>query len=134
MNSQYSSVNAEISNVSLSQGDRLSGDLHFDDQEVWTLGTGDVGVNLTQAAAHEIGHSLGLDHSSDSSALMAPVYRGYKQEFDLQPDDIEKIQALYGKSTTAPQTVPAEKEWTPTKAPPRSNGSDRSFCPFCIVL
>jgi len=121
------------------QGDRLSGDLHFDDQEIWTLGTGAVGVNLTQAAAHEIGHSLGLDHSSDSSALMAPIYRGYKEEFDLMKDDIEKIQALYGKSTTAPQPVPAEKEWIPTKAPPKGSngsggsggpsGSGGSFCP-----
>jgi len=122
------------------QGDRLSGDLHFDDQEIWTLGTGAVGVNLTQAAAHEIGHSLGLDHSSDSSALMAPVYRGYKEEFDLQPDDIEKIQALYGKSITAPHPVPAEKEWIPSKAPPpgSSPGSDDGvslfrLCP-CTVL
>ena len=126
--------------LSLSQGDRLSGDLHFDDQEVWTLGT-TTGVNLTQAAAHEIGHSLGLDHSKDSNALMAPIYRGYKLEFDLQPDDIEKIQALYGKSTTAPESVPAEKEWIPTKAPPGSSGSagsggpGGSFCPcFCTLL
>merc|ERR1712061_264079 len=29
--------------------DRLSGDLHFDDQETGTLGTAAVGVNLTQA-------------------------------------------------------------------------------------
>ena len=72
---------------------------------------------------------------------MAPIYRGYKLEFDLQPDDIEKIQALYGKSTTAPQPVPAEKEWTPTKAPPGSSGSagaggpGGSFCPgFCTLL
>jgi len=99
------------------QGDRLSGDLHFDDSEIWTLGTAEVGVNLTQAAAHEIGHSLGLDHSHDCTALMAPVYRGYKAEFGLMPDDIEKIQALYGKSTTEPEPVPAEKEWLPTKAP-----------------
>jgi len=118
------------------QGDRLSGDLHFDDQETWTLGTAAVGVNLTQAAAHEIGHSLGLDHSSDSSALMAPIYRGYKQEFDLQPDDIEKIQALYGKSTTAPQPIPAEKEWIPERAPPNvypgsGDESGRTLFPEC---
>ena len=101
--------------------------MHFDDNEIWTLGTAKVGVNLTQAAAHEIGHALGLDHSSDSTALMAPVYRGYKAEFGLQPDDIEKIQALYGKSTSDPYPVPAEKEWVPTKLPlqfTRSGGED----------
>ena len=99
--------------MDLPQGDRLSGDLHFDDEEIWTLGTADVGVNLTQAAAHEIGHSLGLDHSNDSAALMAPTYRGYNPGFDLQRDDIERIQMLYGKCKTPPRPVPAEKEWFP---------------------
>ena len=107
------------------QGDRLSGDLHFDDQETWTLGTARVGVNLTQAAAHEIGHSLGLDHSRDSTALMAPVYRGYKEQFDLMPDDIEKIQALYGKSTRTPDPVPSEEVWVPGKTShPSGSGGD----------
>ena len=130
-------INAKPSNVCLSQGDRLSGDLHFDDQEVWTLGTGRVGINLTQAAAHEIGHSLGLDHSRDKSALMAPIYRGYQQEFDLQPDDIRNIQALYGKCTSPPEPIPAEKEWTPTRAPPSGSssgvGSVFPSCP-CSVM
>ena len=105
------------------QGDRLSGDLHFDDEEIWTLGTASVGVNLTQAAAHEIGHSLGLDHSSDSSALMAPVYRGYVEDFDLQPDDIAKIQALYGKPLNAPKPVAKEEEWIPKEDPGSGSGS-----------
>ncbi|PIO16088.1 hypothetical protein AB205_0103680, partial [Aquarana catesbeiana] len=56
-----------------------------------------VGVNLLQAAAHEFGHSLGLDHSTITGALMAPTYKGYKPSFQLHPDDIEAIQALYGK-------------------------------------
>ena len=34
-------------------------------------------------------------HSKDPDALMAPVYRGYVPNFDLMPDDIRKIQALY---------------------------------------
>ena len=34
---------------------------------------------------------------------MAPVYRGYVPNFDLMPDDIRKIQALYGKPESKPK-------------------------------
>ena len=36
----------------------FGGDIHFDSEENWTVGTSR-GVSLAQSAAHEIGHSLG---------------------------------------------------------------------------
>ena len=45
---------------------------------------------------------------------MAPIYRGYVPNFDLMPDDIRKIQALYEKPESKPKPG---KESKPDKKP-----------------
>ncbi|CAA9999914.1 unnamed protein product [Nesidiocoris tenuis] len=92
------------------------GDAHFDDAEKWTVNSYH-GTNLFQVAAHEFGHSLGLSHSDVRSALMAPFYRGYQSSFELDEDDVEAIQALYGEKTYKDPTGSGSGRKTTTEAP-----------------
>ncbi|XP_074153587.1 stromelysin-1-like [Sminthopsis crassicaudata] len=92
-------------------GPKMNGDVHLDDDEKWTKDT--TGVNLFLVAAHEFGHSLGLFHSTDTKALMYPVYNTNTDltKFLLSQDDIDGIQSLYGfPDGPVPPTKSADTE------------------------
>ncbi|XP_061461114.1 matrix metalloproteinase-28 [Rhineura floridana] len=72
------------------------GEAHFDNDERWSLDSGK-GRNLFVVVAHEIGHTLGLEHSPVRNALMSPYYKKLGKDFVLNWDDILSIQNLYGK-------------------------------------
>ncbi|NP_001079874.1 uncharacterized protein LOC379564 precursor [Xenopus laevis] len=77
-------------------GNGIGGDAHFDEDERWTSSS--AGFNLFLVAAHEFGHSLGLDHSRDARALMFPNYRYVNtRNFRLPQDDVNGIQSIYGR-------------------------------------
>jgi len=75
-------------------GGAIAGDLHFDDAETWTRNLPPSGTDLDTVALHEAGHTLGLDHSSDTSAVMYAYYNGPRRS--LTADDIAGIRSLYG--------------------------------------
>ncbi|KAG7470571.1 hypothetical protein MATL_G00115260 [Megalops atlanticus] len=96
-------------------GEDMGGDIHFDEDEIWTMGRHNRGYNLFTVAAHELGHSLGLAHSKDPSALMYPNYKYYNMaRYSLPLDDRLGIQALYGTYSTRRQETLA----TPEKCDP----------------
>uniref|UniRef100_A0A673L6Z4 interstitial collagenase n=1 Tax=Sinocyclocheilus rhinocerous TaxID=307959 RepID=A0A673L6Z4_9TELE len=80
----------------------IGGDAHFDDDELFTLGSSK-GPVLFLVAAHEFGHSLGLSHSDVRGALMFPTYSFTDPDrFSLSSDDIKRIQSIYGLTDSEP--------------------------------
>ena len=101
-----------------------AGDLHFDADENWTLKSY-TGVNLLQTAVHELGHSLGLDHSRVRGSIMFPSYGGYQHNLKLHEDDIRGVQALYGPPI---ETEPGNKDL---------DGDEQQIwriCPVCEIM
>jgi Matrixin/Bacterial TSP3 repeat len=92
--------------------------LHFDDEERW-VDSDTEDVDLLTVAAHEIGHTLGLAHSSEFNALMYPSYSGPHRFLD--DDDIAGVQALYG---AASDPAPAPEAPSQGETPPPSADQD----------
>ncbi len=83
----------------------IAGDMHFDDAELWEVGNGLGGAafDLMWVAVHELGHALGLGHSTDSSAVMFPSVSAHTVYGGLHADDIAGIQALYSFTSDVPE-------------------------------
>ncbi|EPS59674.1 hypothetical protein M569_15132, partial [Genlisea aurea] len=70
------------------------GRMHFDAAEPWFDGVKPDRFDVHSIAMHEIGHLLGLGHSSVREAIMW-AYFGLGERRTIQPDDIDGIKALY---------------------------------------
>lgn len=80
----------------------FAGNVHFDDAETWELDdtvSVDTRMSLTLVACHEIGHALGLTHSTVAGAVMRASVTSNDAFVGLQPDDITNIQAGYAAGT-----------------------------------
>lgn len=81
-----------------------NGQLHMDGDENWVVdgdflnGSPRWAVDLESVAVHEIGHVLGLGHSSVQEAIMYPSISSGQRKVELSSDDIMGIQELYGSN------------------------------------
>ena len=84
-------------------GASAAGDIHFDTTESWDLNQAGAGIDLFTVMAHELGHALGLDHTSVPNSLMNAIYS--EAFVGLQSDDVAGMQFIYGApvSTNVPE-------------------------------
>ena len=68
-----------------------SGDIFFNTNQTWNVNSG---LDLESVAMHEVGHALGLDHSTSFYAQMYPYYKGPQQYLDQ--DDINGVRSIWG--------------------------------------
>jgi PKD repeat protein len=86
----------------------LDSDIIFNDRD-FSWGPGGRG-NVKSVSLHEIGHFVGLGHTTNSQTVMYPYDQGFLQ---LSADEITAAQTLY----------PGAKSGTPPPPPPPPSGS-----------
>jgi hypothetical protein len=82
-------------------GGDYSGDVEFDHGDPWEVHGTLHEPDLLGAATHEIGHTLGLNHTDIEGANMFWIFRRTTGLDDgwLHPDDIAGIQSIYGSGS-----------------------------------
>eukprot|EP00092_Neocalanus_flemingeri_P003487 GFUD01003738.1.p1 GENE.GFUD01003738.1~~GFUD01003738.1.p1 ORF type:complete len:277 (+),score=69.85 GFUD01003738.1:77-907(+) len=83
---------------------QYGGDIHVDDSENWTIDEFN-GKNFLQTFLHELGHSLGLEHSDVTSSVMAPFYRGWDPFLRITEDDKMAITSIYGAKKSKSKNI-----------------------------
>ncbi|XP_058077104.1 metalloendoproteinase 2-MMP-like [Magnolia sinica] len=71
------------------------GRFHFDADERWATNPVAGAFDVESIAVHEIGHLLGLGHSSVREAIMFPTISPGVKKVNLHGDDVQGIQTLY---------------------------------------
>jgi hypothetical protein len=114
---------------SVSDGSKLGGvprvvefDMNLGTKVPWsTAGVTLPGTyDLNTTVLHELGHALGLDHSTAAGAVMLASLNAGMQRRTPTADDIAGVQALYGLGVTPGPSPSASPGATSTPAPTRT--------------
>ncbi|XP_057506587.1 metalloendoproteinase 2-MMP-like [Actinidia eriantha] len=73
-----------------------TGNFHYDADESWSVGAVPGSIDMETVALHEIGHLLGLGHSSVENAIMYPSLTSGMTK-GLHGDDVQGIKVLYNQ-------------------------------------
>ena len=87
-------------------GTDRAGQVHLSDIENWSLSPGDAMFDIATVVLHEVGHALGLGHSTSDEDVMAPSYpaTGWTA---LGSGDVQAIRNLYGAAGESLPAIPA---------------------------
>jgi len=82
-------------------GPDYAGDVEFDDTDPWQASGTQSIPDILGAATHEIGHTLGLNHTDVVGANMYWIFHRFQGlgTGQLFPDDLAGIQSVYGAGT-----------------------------------
>ncbi|XP_058777042.1 metalloendoproteinase 2-MMP-like [Vicia villosa] len=80
------------------------GSIYLDAEENWVVSSKSAidedDVDLESFVMHQIGHLLGLGHSSVEESIMYPIVLPKKKIELVNDDDLQKIQQIYGVTVT----------------------------------
>jgi predicted Zn-dependent protease len=87
-----------------------NGDIHMNDNVNWSLSFyyQENTINMFYVIAHEIGHSLGLNHISDPNSIMFPAYIRRNADafnFTFEPIDEQLIKTMYSNYHTTTEKI-----------------------------